>query len=367
MRSTYSTIVITLLGLAVACGPTWAAPFSFEASADGKAATATVDAFQDNNQAYVSLGKLMQQLGGSTREAPGKVTIDYGGRSAVATLNGTQVSTSTESFSLQFPLREADGGPYIAVADLEKLFGSGFGTSITRTEATAPEEDPEDDAEEPMEELLEEVAPAAPSAEAIPAPQAAASGEFLVVLDPGHGGSDTGIVSGGGANEKDVCLAVVKAVEAGLADSGLKIVLTRGDDKDLSVTQRGAFALQSKASLFVSVHTGASPSPAAHGFEMFVQGANGGSAQIAGESKYLAEDLEKRLAEKTGSASRGVRTAPMRALNGLNMPALIVELGMLTTPAEESLLVSADYQQKLAAAIAEAIRQAAERARGGQA
>lgn len=363
-RFTHSIVCFLLaLAFAAAAMRAVAAPFSFSAEIDGKKATARVDAFQDSNQAYISLEKLLRRLGGSAREAPGKLTMDFAGRSAVVALNGTQVSTSAESFNLQYPVKEADGGPYIAVADLEKLFSSAFGVAIAR----ATEESEPAKAEEEMD-LLEEVAPAAPvPSPSTPAVPVAQSSEFLFVLDAGHGGSDPGIVSGNGVNEKDITLAVVQAVEKLLADTqGLKVVLTRTDDKDMDIAQRGAFAVQSKASLFVSVHTGGSTSPAAHGFEIFVQGTTTGSAQVAGESKYLAEAAEKLLGEKTGAASRGVRTSPMRVLDGLNMPAMLIEIGMLTTPAEESQLASADYQQRVAAAIADLARQAADRAAGGQ-
>lgn len=363
-RFKHSTVFLLL---AVACCAAavsaWAAPFSFLATVEGKKTTATVDAFQDNNQAYISLEKLLRRFGGSSREAPGKLTMDFAGRSAVVALNGTQVSTSTDSFSLQFPVKEADGGPYVAVADVEKLFSSAFGVSVARVaEEPAPEV-----VEEEMG-LLDEVAPSAPEAtppggEPVPV---AKLGEFLLVLDAGHGGSDTGIVSGSGVNEKEITLAVAQGIEKLLADAaGVKVVLTRADDKELSTTQRGAFAAQSKASMFLSIHTGGSTSPAAHGFEIFIQGAMAGSAQAAGESKYLADAAEKLLADRTGAASRGVRVSPMRVLDGLNMPAMLLEIGMLTTPAEESQLVSADYQQKVAAAMADLVRQAAARAAGG--
>lgn len=343
-----------------------AAPISFSASVGGSPTSATVDAFQADGQAYVSLEKLVRQLGGSLREAAGKATLDLGGRSAVITLNGTQVSTSTSSFKTQYPIKEADGGPYVAVADLESLFSAGFGVSVTRG-ASAP-----GDTEEAMD-LLDEVAgvPApedAPLAEApgeAAAPLAAADGEFLVILDPGHGGSDPGIVSGSGVNEKDIVFAVAQAVAKLLAEGApCKVVLTRPDDRDLGLTERTSFANQSKAGLFISLHAGGSPSPAARGFEVFTD--TGKSARAAGESQYYAEAAEKLLLSQTGAPSRGVRKAPMRVLSGLDMPALLIELGMLTTPAEESVLASADFQQKAAAAIAEVARQAAGRARGGQ-
>ena len=110
--------VVAAVGL---CSLAVAAPLSYNANINGKDSNATVDAFQSDNQPYVSLSKLLKQLGGTTRETPGKLTMDLGGHSAVVSLNGTMVSTSSASFSLHFPVKEADGGPYVAVEDLERL------------------------------------------------------------------------------------------------------------------------------------------------------------------------------------------------------------------------------------------------------
>lgn len=373
-----------------------AAPLTWSTTIGDKPREATVDAFQADNQAYISLDKLIKQMGGSTRQSPGKLTMDLGGRSAVVTLNGTQVSTSSATFSLQAPVKEADGGPYIAVGDLERLFDQAFAAAITRGPAPKPtQESKPADETKPAESnekteaagsgldneanmgLLESVAPAATPSEEKPAetapgetapatpplPTAAGSGEFLVVLDPGHGGNDSGLVAGSGATEKEITLAIARAAEKKLAESGkLKVLLARSDDKDVSIPERSNIANQAKASLYIALHLGGSTSPAAHGFDVFVQATTGPhapSAAIAGESRYQADAAAKLITEQTGASLRGVHEAPLRALANLTMPALLVELGMLTTPAEESLLVSGDYQQKVAGAIAALAIQAA--------
>lgn len=373
---------------ALVCALSWcsvwahAATLTYSATVEGASKTASVDAFQADGQAYVSLQKLVSQLGGTIREQPGKVTVDLGGRSAVISLNGTQVSTSSASFALHFPVKEADGGPYVAVEDLTRLFDQGFASAIAPGPAASPEPSatPNDDLEAGMN-LLEEVSPATPGAAtsaegATPAETpplsptpAPSNGKFVLFLDPGHGGNDPGIVTGGGTAEKDLALAIALQAQRMLASEGnLSVVLSRPDDRDLSLEQRSAAAKEAGATLFVSIHAGGSASPAAHGFEIFIQSAATGSRAISsvltGESRYQAEQAEKFLTARTGAQSRGVRQAPMRLLSGLQMPALLLEVGMLTTPAEESLLASAAYQEKIAAGLVDLAKQAAAKTAG---
>lgn len=370
-RSYYITILIAMLCAAYAVRAS-AAPMSYSATVGGQPKQATVDAFQADNQAYVSLSKLIAQFGGSARETPGKLTADLGGRSAVVAIDGSKVNTSSATFSLKHPVKDADGGPYIAVEDLPAFFSQAFEVTLAEGAAAPPVENAPPDEEEEMG-LLEDVAPApaapaegAPAGEPAAAPvvPAAPDGVYLVVVDPGHGGSDPGIVSGGGSSEKDIVLAIARAVEKALEGAtGVKAALTRTEDKDLSMVERVNIANQAKASLFIGVHTGGSTSPAAHGFEIFVQGAGGvKGAGVMGESQYQAEQAAKLLADRTGATSRGIREVALREYAGLNMPGILVEAGMLTTPAEESLLASVEYQQKIAGALADLVNKAAARA-----
>lgn len=366
-----------------------AASVTFNTTVDGTQKSVSVDAFQADGEAYVSLEKLLRNLGGTTRESPGKATIDFGGRSVVITLNGTRVSTSSATFDLGHAVKEADGGPYIAVSDLGKLFSDALGAQIVQGASAAAPEAPKD-VEENMD-LLEEVAPpAAPAVpetpEAVPAPESppvpqtepqpalppAPIGAFVVAIDPGHGGSDPGVVSAAGVSEKDIALRIALAVQEGLKDTpDIQVVLTRTEDKDMALVERAAVASQAKARFMLSIHTGASTSTAAHGFEIFapVGGSSTGggvTASLSTESVALAKLAEDALLKSTGGTSRGVRTAALRLLGGLAMPGLLIEVGILTTPAEENLLGSGDHVAKLAAGLVETVKQAAARAKGGQ-
>jgi len=379
-----------LLGLGL-CGTAVAADVAFTATVDGQAKSVSVDAFQADGEAYVSLEKLMRQFGGSTREAPGKATIDLGGRSVVVTLNGTRVSTSSDTFELGHPVKEADGGPYIAVSDLGKLFADAFKVSIAQAAPTAEVPDAPEDVEENMG-LLESVAtpatppvpetptspegtvPPTPTADAAepPATPPSPNGAFVVVIDAGHGGSDTGIVAASGVAEKDIALRIALAVQAGLADAeGIHVVLTRAEDKDLSLVERASLATQAKGRLLLSIHTGGSTAATARGFEIFAPAggsstAGGVTASMSTESLALGKIAEQALATGTGAPSRGVRTASLRLQGAVPMAGLLVEVGILSTAAEEAELGSEAFAGKVAAALVDVVKQASARAKGGQ-
>jgi len=407
-RSTVRPFLLALmaLGIALFCAPeVRAEPASFSATVGGAARTATVDAFQDNGKAYLPLNALVQQLGGSVRQTPGRLQIDIGGRSAVITLDGTGVNTARESFSLRNPVREGAGGGYIAVEDLEQFFQRGVGVGIAPAAAIptpAPEETPAppappaapNDMEEEMG-LLEEVKPQAPAAapEIPPAPvqeapaeapaappsdapaesppPAPKTGQFTAVIDAGHGGADSGILTGGGAVEKAITLAIaLKVRELLAADTSLQIVLTRAEDRDVSPGERVNIA-QGGGTLFVSIHAGGSLAPGATGFALFFQGANSAAGRSTGgrwsaESRVIAGLLEQGLREETGLPSRGLREAPLRVLSEVDMAAVLVEVGMLTNAAEEQLINSTAFQDKAARGIARAIKAAAQRHAGAK-
>lgn len=216
-----------------------------------------------------------------------------------------------------------------------------------------------------------------------------------VVIDPGHGGTDTGAKGASGALEKDVTLLMARKLRAQLINNlGLQVFLTRDGDQELGLDERTAIANNYKADLFVSIHANASRSHGAKGSEVYflsyqasddeirrlalAEGAlpdvagSGGSAppppsdvamilwdmaqaEHLEESSALASRLLEELAEVTGNEGRGVKQAPFRVLVGANMPAVLVEIGYLSHPDEEKALTSAAHQEKVALAVFEAI------------
>ena len=178
-----------------------------------------------------------------------------------------------------------------------------------------------------------------------------------IVIDAGHGGSDSGAVGPNGVTEKSVTLAVAKKVQRLLEESGAPVVMTRTTDRDVaSSSASNGRELQSRvdktpsdALLFVSIHCNAFGNPNSHGMETYYYG---GSY----EGKKLATFLNEELARLGGRFNRGVKSANFYVIKHATVPASLVELAFITNPEEEYLLADEDYQYQLALAITRGIK-----------
>ena len=215
----------------------------------------------------------------------------------------------------------------------------------------------------------------------------AAAGRSLVVLDPGHGGSNPGARGAvSGVYEKHLTLALAEQVATKLRGHGITVELTRDDDRTLTLRQRVARADALAADLFVSIHCNASPTRTQRGYETYVLTTKGvdvdGRAlradvatpragvdpEIAlvlddverGASQWEAAELAARmqhaLRDRRGeTGDRGVRQDAHHVLLGATMPAVLVEVGFVDHPLEGRELADAAVQAQLASALAEAI------------
>jgi N-acetylmuramoyl-L-alanine amidase len=219
----------------------------------------------------------------------------------------------------------------------------------------------------------------------------------LVVVDAGHGGVDPGARGPGGTREKDVTLAVARRLAAVLRrDTTLDVRMTRDRDTLISLRDRPRLANEwrrpGQPAVFISVHCNANPSRGARGietyflseaktedarrveamenaaerFETAARGPSGGNQlgfilhdlrqnQYLRESSDWAELIQGRLAQVAGP-SRGVHQAGFAVLNGAFMPAVLVEIGFVSNPAEERLLADPDHQDDVAAQLAASVR-----------
>ncbi len=211
-----------------------------------------------------------------------------------------------------------------------------------------------------------------------------------VVLDPGHGGRDTGAVGPGGTKEKDVVLDIAHRVAPVLAAEGIQVVLTRDDDHFVSLEERTARANGFGADLFISIHANASESKGRRGIETYVLDTTRDeiAARVAARENATTQDSSAELASILGgmrmadeaarstrfaqllqrastSAARsrfgdavdgGVHTAGFYVLVGARMPSVLFETSYISNPAEEARLGSDEYRQLLADAIANAVK-----------
>jgi N-acetylmuramoyl-L-alanine amidase len=211
-----------------------------------------------------------------------------------------------------------------------------------------------------------------------------------IVIDPGHGGDDAGALGAtGGLMEKDVALAVAERLERAIETRfGISVLQTRTDDRRVGPDERAAYANNAKGDLFISLHVNAAPQPTLQGASVLyleldrygdevrrqahlASGAlpvfGGGSraidlvqwdmaqAQHVDGSAVLASLMERELRSRVIMSPEAVRQGPMRVLVGVNMPAVLIEMGYLTNPDDEAALASSAYQTRLVEAITEAI------------
>lgn len=189
-----------------------------------------------------------------------------------------------------------------------------------------------------------------------------------VVLDPGHGGTDRG-TRGRSSREKDLTLDVAKRVQNDLADSGVRVLLTRTSDRTVSLEDRTDFARSKRADVFVSIHfnSGGSASgietycvpsagEASTASSWFSRGDSASSGNRFDEnSVWLAHCLQSTLLRGTAADDRGVRRARFQVLRDASCPAILVEAGFLSNVAEERRILTVEYRERLAKAIADGI------------
>jgi N-acetylmuramoyl-L-alanine amidase len=174
---------------------------------------------------------------------------------------------------------------------------------------------------------------------------------YKVVIDPGHGGEDSGATSVTGRYEKEFTLSLSLAIAAKLAeDPQLQIELTRTDDAFISTREqfRPEFANNLQADLFISIHGNTFEDASASGTESFY---------YHEESLAFAGIIHKHVVQATGFKDRGVKYENFYVLRDTEMPSVLLELGYLTNPANEASMWTYSFQDAVAAAIGDGIRE----------
>ncbi len=204
-----------------------------------------------------------------------------------------------------------------------------------------------------------------------------------IVIDPGHGGHDTGTIGPHGLLEKELVLDVSKRLGKLLAARmGAEVVFTRRDDTFIPLETRTSIANQEEADLFVSVHANSSHDPDARGVETYYlnftsspEALEVAARENAASDKSIHElqDLVKKIALKEkieesrefaadvqqslhtglamknpGERDRGVKKAPFVVLIGANMPSILAEISFLSNPGDERRLRTPEYRQRIA-------------------
>ncbi len=213
-----------------------------------------------------------------------------------------------------------------------------------------------------------------------------------IVIDPGHGGLETGAEGRFGTQEKTVTLEIALKLKT-IIERNLpfRVQLTREEDVDVSLERRAAIANNYRAYVFISIHANGSYRKAARGSETFFLSLNATDEEIrrlaymennstelegiqSGEeddlklilwdmaqssfirqSSLFAEKIQTKLNTLSGTHNRGVKQAPFKVLTGVACPAVLVETAFISNPEEEKKLTTDEFQNSIARAIYEGL------------
>lgn len=187
---------------------------------------------------------------------------------------------------------------------------------------------------------------------------------LTVIVDAGHGLPDGGAVGKSGTIEQEINLAIAQKLEEVLSAKGIDVIMTRTgdsgvwDEEHLSIREkklndmynRLAIMKKSRADLFISIHMNSFTNTSASGLRVFY-------SKKYEDIKVLAENIQVRMSDITGAKTSVVKAADssLFLMKNAPLPAILVECGFLSNPAEEQKLSLDDYQSRLAWAIADAV------------
>jgi N-acetylmuramoyl-L-alanine amidase len=214
-----------------------------------------------------------------------------------------------------------------------------------------------------------------------------------IVIDAGHGGKDPGTIGKRGLREKDVNLDIAKRLSRLLRSDGVEVIMTRSTDTFVSLERRVDIANNSRADLFISIHSNANRVRRLNGFEVYYISPNVNDSRRAlycaqnaalnldrscfsgapslnlkatlwdlihtsnrAESIRLARDVCSVIDSNLNIKVLGIKGAPFYVLKGARMPAILIEAGFLSNSQEERLMKNAYYRQQIAESIEQGIQ-----------
>jgi N-acetylmuramoyl-L-alanine amidase len=316
-------------------------------------------------------------------DVPGPLLAPQPPTSLVQTLRVVEPSTVVAELAPKTSLRSttqpADNATHVVI-DLTAASTTDQPSPAAGQPSTAPGQPPAAGQPTP--------APAPPELPPAFVPGTQAPGLRTLVIDPGHGGEDEGVKGAGGAKEKDLALAVAKRLKSAVeARLGIRVLLTRDDDRNVPLDDRSALANNNKADLFISLHANASFRKATAGLVIFTASFDGGDGQTEAkpfaserlpafggglreidlvpwnlaqsghlqQSATFAKILQQLLQGRVPLAAAPLDRAPLRVLEAANMPAVLVEMGYLSNAEQEALLAKPEFQTTFTQTALEAI------------
>jgi N-acetylmuramoyl-L-alanine amidase len=198
----------------------------------------------------------------------------------------------------------------------------------------------------------ENVAIKVPPAKPLPQSSSSSSSYYsnsrsVIVIDPGHGGKDPGAIGLRSIQEKKIVLDISQKVTQILEKRGYRVIMTRQNDRFVSLQGRVNIAEKYKAKAFISIH--------ANSISRSKTSVNGVETYYYSSGYRLAQSIHRSIIRRLDVRDRGVRKARFYVLRKTSMPAVLVEVGFVTGSSDSAKLSNASYRQRMAEAIAEGI------------
>jgi N-acetylmuramoyl-L-alanine amidase len=203
----------------------------------------------------------------------------------------------------------------------------------------------------------------------------------LVVLDPGHGGHDSGAMCGT-MLEKDLTLDVAQRLDRRLRQAGLTTLMTRGGDNYVSLANRAAMTNRARDCVLVSIHFNDADKPVSTGIETYYAERQGGGGTLLAswfpflqrvsnetpnvESQSLAGFIQDALVTRTHAVNRGTKTQQFFVLANVRHPAVLVEGGFISNKDDANKIGNPEYREEIAAAMTDGILHYREVLKGGK-
>ncbi|MGD0021879.1 MAG: N-acetylmuramoyl-L-alanine amidase [Smithellaceae bacterium] len=202
-------------------------------------------------------------------------------------------------------------------------------------------------------------------------PVLAAGEKHVIVIDPSHGGQDTGVKIKDKVDEKDITLIIALALQKELAqENNLQIILTRDSDRELGLEDRKKIVEKIKPNFFLSIHVNSGFGKTASGFELYYPGfkditerktavnvsARQAKNKCLNDAVKMSHLIQKNLDAVFPRKGRGLREAETPIIEGLSVPALVVEIGFATNSEDKKKLLSPDTQVEIAQALVRSIK-----------
>lgn len=217
----------------------------------------------------------------------------------------------------------------------------------------------------------------------------------MIIIDAGHGGQDPGAIGLHGTHEKDITLSYARALREALLRTGrYRVGMTREDDHFVPLTERVAIARKFKGALFISFHADSNPKPEARGLSIYTLSENASDDEAAAlaerenkadiisgidlnttdkdvanvlidltqretmnKSAEFADKVVAALRSRISTLDRTHRYAGFRVLKGPDIPSVLIELGFVTNPQDERMLLTQDYRDRVVGAVVNGIGQ----------